>query len=514
MNRECEVCPRPGSKGAVLRKGEGSMNVKYLKAVCALVTLLCAATAASADIKVKTKTTMQGHSSEGTTYIKKSRERSEQNMGAMQMTSITQCDLRRSIQLNDKARTYLITSFEAGAPADADSASSRGLIGKQQGAANQGATRRGGVITVTHNVIDTGERKQMFGMTARHLKVTMTMESSPEACNPSRMKMEMDGWYVDLEYGLNCQWNSQPVAAGGAAKPDCVDEFRYKTTGNGKLGYPLLQTTVMFGADGREMSRVTTEVVELTTATLDPALFEIPAGYTEAKTAQEFYAAAAMSSMKGAQPRKDDGDGDTSSATKAAPAAVAAGLTAAGTPKKAGAIRIGVMMPKTQTTERMPGAQAAEAVRNTFVSFINGPAVEVVALNARLLDQAIEEAKQGQCDYVLISSFSQKKGGGGMFGKALGNVAGSAAGHLPYGNSAGDAAARAAVSTAIYTTAEISGSIKSKDEVGLEYTLQTVEDARILLTNSDKAKAKQDGEDIITPLIEKAARAIVGAVKR
>jgi hypothetical protein len=189
-------------------------------------------------------------------------------------------------------------------------------------------------------------------------------------------------------------------------------------------------------------------------------------------------------------------------------------LTAASAPKKAGAIRIGVMLPKTQTTERLPGEQAAEAVRNTFVSFINGPTIEVVSLNANLLEQAIEEAQQSQCDYVLISSFSQKKGGGGMFGKALGSVAGSAAGHIPYGGSAGGAAARAAARTAIYTTAELSGAIKSKDEVGLDYTLQSAADARILLANSDKAKAKRDGEDIITPMIEKAARAIIGATKK
>ncbi len=491
------------------------MNGKYLKAICAILTLLCAATAASADIKIKTRTSMQGQSYEGTTYIKKSRQRVEQNMGAMQMTQITQCDLRRSIQLNDTARIYLLQPFETGAAADADSASSRGLIGKQQSTAGQGATRRGGIITTTYNVIDTGERKQMFGMTARHLKVTMTMESTPEACNPTKMKMEMDGWYVDLEYGLNCQWDRQPVAAGGAGRPDCVDEYRSRTTGNGKLGYALLQTTVMFGGDGREISRSAIEVVELTSATLDAALFDIPAGYTEAKTMQEFYAGGAMSGANAGQPRSDTGDsGETSSAVKPAPAAVSAGLTAASTPKKAGAIRIGVMLPKTQTTERIPGAQAAEAVRNTFVSFINGPAVEVIALNARLVDQAMEEAKQSHCDYILISSFSQKKGGGGMLGKALGNVAGSAAGHIPYGNSTGDAAARAAAVTAIYTTAEISGSIKSKDEVGLEYTLQTAEDARILLTNSDKAKAKQDGEDIITPMIEKAARAVIGAAKK
>jgi hypothetical protein len=251
----------------------------------------------------------------------------------------------------------------------------------------------------------------------------------------------------------------------------------------------------------------------MTKVTLDAALFDIPTGYTEAKSLQELYMGAAMPSTNDAGAGANAGD-NASSATKSAPAALSAGLTAPSAPKKEGAIRIGVMLPRTQTTERLPGEQAAEAVRNTFVSFINGPTIEVVSLNASLLEQAIEEAKQSQCDYILISSFSQKKGGGGMFGKALGGVAGSAAGHIPYGGSTGGAAARAAARAAIYTTAELSGSIKSKDEVGLDYTLQSAADARILLANSDKAKAKRDGEDIITPLIEKAARAIIGAAKK
>jgi hypothetical protein len=490
------------------------MNNKLIKSLLASIILLCAATAASADIKVRAKTTMSGQSYEGTTYVKKSRQRTEQNFGAMSMASILQCDLRRSIQINDKNRTYMITLFDSAAsqPADQGAATPRGIR------PNVSETRRGGVITYTYNVTDTGERKQLFGMTARHLKTTMTTESSPDACNPTRMKMETDGWYVDLQYGIDCEYDRAAASPMMSARPDCVDRYRTKMTGTAKLGYALLQTTTMFDENGRETTRITTEVVELTTVPVEAALFEIPPGYTEAKTAQELYS---VSQPQGAaQPDARDGISRPNNTPATTPNVVVAsvvipGTVAPGTPKKEGAIRIGVVMSRAQMSNGVSITDSALAVRNTFIGFINGPSIEVVALSARLPDQALEEARQSQCDYILYSSLTQKKGGGGMFGKVLGNVAGAAGSVIPYGGSAGEVAARTAATTAIYTTAAIAGSIKAKDEVTLEYNLKsTTGEARQVLANTAKAKAKSDGEDIITPLIEKAAQAIVSAVRK
>jgi hypothetical protein len=38
----------------------------------------------------------------------------------------------------------------------------------------------------------------MFGFTARHLKRTTMMESGPGACSQNKMKIENDGWYINL----------------------------------------------------------------------------------------------------------------------------------------------------------------------------------------------------------------------------------------------------------------------------------------------------------------------------
>jgi hypothetical protein len=490
------------------------MQRKWLTLFLAVAALLCAAATASADIKIKSRMSTQGQGYESTTYIKKSRQRTEQDLAGMSMANILQCDLSRSIQLNDRARTYLITPFGDSSSTTAAPPSSRGLITSKPDATKSGATRKGGVVTMTYTVTDTGERKQMFGLTARHLKTVMTMESSPDACAQVKTKMEMDGWYVDLDYGLECEWTRGGGAGMAAGRPDCLDEYRQKTVGKARLGYALLQTTTMFDDSGREISKITTEVIELTTTALDPALFDIPAGYTEAKNAQEFYAGAVTSSMPSTRRSNEESatgervTGGASASTTAA--AVAAGTVAAATPKKAGAIRIGIVLPRTQMSDNISGAAAAEAVRNTFVGYLNGSSVEVVLLNARMAEQAMEEARQAQCDYVLSAGLTQKKGGG-LFGKVVGGVAGAAASSIPYGGSAGEVAAR----TTLYTTASIATSIKAKDELTLDYKLQTVEgEPKTVATNTSKAKAKSDGEDVITPMIERASAAMLAVAKK
>jgi outer membrane lipoprotein SlyB len=146
---------------------------------------------------------------------------------------------------------------------------------------------------------------------------------------------------------------------------------------------------------------------------------------------------------------------------------------------------------------------------------LNGPTIEVVSLSARLPAQALDEARQSQCDYILSASMNVKKGGGGsMFGRAVGNIAGSAAGHIPGGGSASTGAARSAAITGVYTTAAIANSIKAKDELSLEYRFDSVETSKTVLGNTAKAKAKSDGEDILTPIVETSSQTIVATVTK
>src|ERR1051325_3953395 len=57
------------------------------------------------NLKIRYKTTMAGQSSESTTMLKGARERSEMRLGhGMEIINLTQCDLKRTVQISDKTR--------------------------------------------------------------------------------------------------------------------------------------------------------------------------------------------------------------------------------------------------------------------------------------------------------------------------------------------------------------------------------------------------------------------------
>ena len=60
-----------------------------------------------------------------------------------------------------------------------------------------------GVVNITQTITDTGERKEMFGFTARRIKTSLVKTVSPDACDKDQ-KIETDGWYIDFEYEFEC----------------------------------------------------------------------------------------------------------------------------------------------------------------------------------------------------------------------------------------------------------------------------------------------------------------------
>ena len=246
--------------------------------------LLGGAVSASADIKIKSRSSFGGQAGpETATYIKGKRQRSEMPGG---IATVTQCDLRRTVQLNGATRTYMVSSF-----ADATAAATATAAGAR---APQAPTTRGGIVTTTVTSTDTGERKQMFGYTARRIKTTMVTESSPDSCNPQQMRMESDGWYIDLNVGFDCSEQAASAYRAPAQAGGCRDTYRMKTTGTVKTGYPVHVTTTMTDQSGTQTS-FTQEVTEISQATLDAALFEVPSDYREVKDYAEMYSAAGAS---------------------------------------------------------------------------------------------------------------------------------------------------------------------------------------------------------------------------
>jgi len=266
---------------------------KLAVALQTIIVLLSLTIASLADVTIKQRVTMSGQKFESTRRIKGSRERTEQRMEMddpaaaafmPQIATVTQCDLKRRIQINDRSRLYVVDPFDTG---DTPTPAAR----PSTPVAN-GPTRRGGTLTMSYAVRDTGERKTMFGLPARHLITTQEMETSPDSCNgPHKSKIEIDGWYVDFNADFSCPTASAPSMPGGRMpKPDCTDRVVNKGIGTAPKGIMLEGTMKMYGADGSVQMTQTTETLELNRNTLDAGLFDIPQGYRQAASAQDLYA--------------------------------------------------------------------------------------------------------------------------------------------------------------------------------------------------------------------------------
>ena len=179
--------------------------------------------------------------------------------------------------------------------------------------------------------------------------------------------------------------------------------------------------------------------------------------------------------------------------------------------KPPGVVRVGVVLPKVQGGAGNT-AQIADAARNLLADNLNGPTLEVLMLNSRASAQSIQEARLGECDYVVFSTLTHKKGGsGGLFGQTLNNVANAAAStYIPDANPVSSAAANGALQTA----ADYAATVQARDEMRLDYKLQAVGSPSPALEKSAKQKAQEDGQDLMTPLIEGAAEAIGSAVTK
>ena len=158
-------------------------------------------------------------------------------------------------------------------------------------------------------------------------------------------------------------------------------------------------------------------------------------------------------------------------------------------------VRVGMAAVKTTSVgEGMDAQQFAAGVQNTLSEYLKGTSVELVAIEARLPAAIEAEAREKALDYLVYVSAAHKKGGGG-FGKMFGAVA-PVLGQV--------------ASTAIMTAATMSQNVKAKDSLQLDLIIQKSGEPKTpAFAKSYKAKAKSDGEDIFTPLIEQMAQAVI-----
>ncbi|MGC4028501.1 MAG: hypothetical protein QM696_06495 [Steroidobacteraceae bacterium] len=189
-------------------------------------------------------------------------------------------------------------------------------------------------------------------------------------------------------------------------------------------------------------------------------------------------------------------------------------------------IRIGIVLPEAQLGQGNSGQDVAEPVRQLLMSYLAGPRLELIPLQARIAAQVEAEAQQQNCAYLLYTRVAQKKAGKG-FGSAL-KMLGPAASMLPglggmagmggmMAGMAGQVAATAAMQSAqqdamARLTQAQSGTVKARDEISLAYRVIAAGTTKPVLDETLKAKAEQDGENLLRPLAEQVATKTLGTL--
>ncbi len=172
---------------------------------------------------------------------------------------------------------------------------------------------------------------------------------------------------------------------------------------------------------------------------------------------------------------------------------------------------VAVVLPSVEGVD--DSTSVANSVRALLQSYLTGPSLRSIALDAKLASQANQEAVQRHCASVLTVSLTRKAGSNGnrKLG-ALSHAAGTAAGYIPAAGAAEVAVAGAAgAAEAVGSLAE---GTRAKDEMHIEYRVSSTDGAVILAPKSDTLKAKSNGEDIVTPLVARAADAVATAVSK
>jgi len=536
------------------------MYCKWLRQLsCMLALLLAAIAAQSEDLHMKKSISVGGNVvSNSETSIKGARTREVNQGPGASMVTLRQCDLKRTVTLNDQAQSYMVVND----PQDAAAARAAALV---TGAPVPEEKKTGGHVDVTSSITDTGERKQIFGLNARHLKTKVVEKSSDDACSKVDQTFEVDGWYTD--FGKDTASCAASMAPPVRQSQGCQDAIVERHSGSGKPGYPLVQNVTMHNPDGSTMV-VSINVTEVSKQPLDAALFDVPAAYKQVNSISELQGLPQMpqgvppqpAGAQGFAPPTQQGNPYGGAAAGSAmsqqmmsqyaaqgamgnmgnmmhpgggnqPGGAPIAVPQALGPKAPGKIRIGVAPPDAQVGQGS-NAQAdySTPIRNAMILLMNGPAVEIAALDSRVAMQLQAEAQQKQCDYILMSSVAVKHPQGGGFGKFM-KMGGTMAQMTPMGAMAhgmGGAMAASAASAAASAAAQaaqqqamnqvmsqlsgFNGQIKQKDDVTVQYQLTQTGQSAPLVQNALQGKAKSDGEDVLTPLLQQTANTVLTQV--
>lgn len=254
------------------------------------------------DLKFTLSRNFGPYRTDTTTYLKPDRKRVEERQWYRQqlwlggpvvsirpprVASITRCDLGQIFQLNLDDREYTSRPIPKPLSPEEQKARAEELKARAaQGLQPQRPAQPNLLIEITTN--DTGERKQMFGYTARHV-ITTEKRTPLEGASQVPTENVTDGWYIDLDTSISCDPPRQSgafVLLGGTN--GTIDYPTFKFVGQRETGFALATTSrdTLFQPDGsrREVAPFNTvQVNDLSTAPLPPGLFDVPPGFRQVR---------------------------------------------------------------------------------------------------------------------------------------------------------------------------------------------------------------------------------------
>jgi hypothetical protein len=178
--------------------------------------------------------------------------------------------------------------------------------------------------------------------------------------------------------------------------------------------------------------------------------------------------------------------------------------------KKNGVLRVGVVAPKAAMGSGTSGLEISQSLQNTLIRYLSGPNAEITPIMAMLPQQIEAEIKEKNCDFVLYTGLTQKRGGMGFL-----QTAASMANMVPMvGMATGAAGAIAGMAggSALGGIAQATSGLKAKTNIAFDYKLNAAGSNTTVLAETLNAKVKTDGDDAISPLIERAATAILAKI--
>jgi hypothetical protein len=250
----------------------------------------------NSGIEMTIRHTFSGHWSEQKYYFLADRKRVESRNAAgrrkrdgstewlsgPRLAMITRCDLGQIFELNLDAGEYQSAAYPP-KPWTKEEIEARQLTLPDF---SPSVPR---TIRIETTTVDTGERKEFFGHVARHV-ITTTKQIPLVGSQAEPQETLADGWYIDLQGHLSCdriapagrRGHIYATFSGRAAEtPEFVD------IGEAETGFAVQLVMTTKGAhklpDGTRKefaSKNETLVTELREGPVDPALFEVPAGFT------------------------------------------------------------------------------------------------------------------------------------------------------------------------------------------------------------------------------------------